>query len=997
MRTRRAAAPRCLPLLLLVALSWLGLAPRPAAAELRSIETQHLRLIYQSPTLDFIAPYTARCFENSLRFHSKLWDYTPSEKVNVILEDLADYGNAGVWVNPRNSMVVDIAPLNFVYETGPANERINHTMNHEVVHVLALDKPSGRDRFFRTLFRGKVREANEHPETMLYGYLTTPRRAAPRWYHEGIAVFMETWMAGGLGRAQGPYDEMVFRSKVKDGSTIYDPLGLEAEGTKVDFQAGVNSYLYGTRFLSYLAYEYEPEKLIQWVGRGSGSKAYYASQFHKVYGLPLGTAWKSWIDWEKGEQKAQLDSIDLHPITPYRDLSPRALGSISRAYYDPDTKEVYAAVLYPGVVAHLAAIPTDGKPLRRICEVKGPALYFVTSLAYDPTDKLLYYTADNSKWRDLCVADPKTGKSRVLIRDARLGDMVLNPADRTMWAVRHFNGISTLVRLQPPYTNWNRVYSWPYGRDIYDIDISPDGTKLAASCTEINGSQTLKIFRTEALLASDTTSTTLYDFGSAVPAGFVFSKDGRYLVGSSYYTGVSNIFRWNFAADSMEVVTNSETGIFRPLPIDGDSLIAFRYTGEGFVPTMIDPKPLADVSAISFLGTQLAEKYPVLTTWKAGSPATVNLDSLTTYSGPYRSVSLIRPSSLYPIVEGYKDYTSVGMRLELSDPIQTNTIGLSASYSPSEGLPANERWHVLAGLRRYNVQVSYQHNLANFYDLVGPTKTGFKGEGLVGTYTRSLMYDAPKSLNFDASAAGYTDLERLPDAQNIDVSPGFRSLVTTDLGLRYEYTRASLGSVDREKGYKWSLGMPWNLVRYDRPEGSVWQGFPQGLATLDIGTPMLLKHSSIWLRTAAGFAPGDREEPFANFYFGGFGNNYIDRKEPKRYREVQSFPGFELNEIGGTNFGKALVDWNLAPLRFRRLGTSALYAPWLRTSIFAGGLTTNMDLPSLRRTVFDLGIQSDLQIQLLTQYKLMLSGGYARGFEEGQRTSDEWMVSLKVL
>ena len=246
-------------------------------------------------------------------------------------------------------------------------------MNHEMVHVLALDKPSGRDRFFRSLFRGKVREANEHPETMLYGYLTTPRRAAPRWYHEGIAVFMETWMAGGLGRAQGPYDEMVFRSKVKDGSTIYDPLGLEAEGTKVDFQAGVNSYLYGTRFLSYLAYQYQPEKLIQWVGRGSGSKAYYASQFHEVYGLPLGKAWQNWIDWEKGEQKANLDSIDSHPLTPYRDLSPRALGSISRAYYDPDRRELYAAVLYPGAVAHIAAIPIDGRPLRRICEVKGPA------------------------------------------------------------------------------------------------------------------------------------------------------------------------------------------------------------------------------------------------------------------------------------------------------------------------------------------------------------------------------------------------------------------------------------------------------------------------------------------------------------------------------------------------------------------------------------------------------------------------------------------------
>ena len=119
MRIPRAAVPRCLMFLLTALVGSLALVPRPASAELRSIETDHLRLIYQSPTLDFIAPYTARCFENSLRFHSKLWNYTPSERVNVILEDLADYGNAGVWVNPRNSMVVDIAPLNFVYETGP--------------------------------------------------------------------------------------------------------------------------------------------------------------------------------------------------------------------------------------------------------------------------------------------------------------------------------------------------------------------------------------------------------------------------------------------------------------------------------------------------------------------------------------------------------------------------------------------------------------------------------------------------------------------------------------------------------------------------------------------------------------------------------------------------------------------------------------------------------------------------------------------------------------
>jgi hypothetical protein len=373
--------------------------------------------------------------------------------------------------------------------------------------------------------------------------------------------------------------------------------------------------------------------------------------------------------------------------------------------------------------------------------------------------------------------------------------------------------------------------------------------------------------------------------------------------------------------------------------------------------------------------------------WSASPPSNVDYDAIVTGKGEYQPASELALESVYPIVEGYKDYTAVGMRLELSDPIQTNTIGLTASYTPSEGLPASERWHVLAGYRRYNLQVSYQHNLANFYDLVGPTKTGLKGEGIVASYTRSLLYDAPRSLNFNASVAGYVDLERLPDYQNIETSPGFRSLVTTDLGLHYENTRASLGAVDREKGYKWSAGVPWNLVRYDRPEGSVWQGFPQGIATLDIGAPMLLSHSSIWLRTSGGFAPGNREEPFANFFFGSFGNNYIDRKEPKRYRDVESFPGFELNEIGGTNFAKALVDWNLAPLRFRRLGTSALYAPWLRTSLFTGGLVTNMDLLALPARC-STSIQSDLQYSSSPSTSSL---GGARGLKKASasRTSDD--------
>ncbi len=81
----------------------------------------------------------------------------------------------------------------------------------------------------------RSRPSAEHPETILYNYLTNPRASTPRWYQEGSAVFMETWYGGGLGRAQGGYDEMVFRAMVRDKATFYDPLGLVSKGTEVGF------------------------------------------------------------------------------------------------------------------------------------------------------------------------------------------------------------------------------------------------------------------------------------------------------------------------------------------------------------------------------------------------------------------------------------------------------------------------------------------------------------------------------------------------------------------------------------------------------------------------------------------------------------------------------------------------------------------------------------------------------------------------------------------
>ena len=66
-----------------------------------------------------------------------------------------------------------------------------------------------------------------------------------------------------------------------------------------------------------------------------------------------------------------------------------------------------------------------------------------------------------------------------------------------------------------------------------------------------------------------------------------FSPDGRFLFGSSYYTGVSNIFRYELTTQDLQAVSNSETGMFQPIPLDNENLIVFRYSGAGPVPAKI--------------------------------------------------------------------------------------------------------------------------------------------------------------------------------------------------------------------------------------------------------------------------------------------------------------------------------------------------------------------------------------------------------------------------
>ena len=440
-------------------------------------------------------------------------------------------------------------------------------MNHEMVHVATMDVWNSRDAFWRHVFHGKPEAIQEHPESILYNYLAAPRATVPRWYLEGSAVFMETWMGGGLGRAQGAYDEMVFRAMVRDNAHFYSPLGLEAEGTQVDFQVGVNDYLYGTRFFSYLALTYSPAKVVEWLKRDEDSAAYYSSQFERVFGKPLDAAWDDWIAYEHEFQNANLASVHQYPNTDARRLTNRTLGSISRAFLDPATKSLVGGFRYPGVISHIGELSLADGALKHLVDLKGPMLYKVTSLAFDPetTPRLLYGRQLRLSRRH--AARPGDGQDQDAAAGCAHRRSGVQPGRQFALGPAPSQRLVTLVRIPAPYEGWNQIHTFPFGEVPFDLDISPDGTLLSASVGEVNGDQMVRVFKIDDLIAGTAAPVSEFDFG---PVRCRRVSSSRLTESFSTAATITQACRtssaYEIATGKIEAVSNAVTGYLPPDP-----------------------------------------------------------------------------------------------------------------------------------------------------------------------------------------------------------------------------------------------------------------------------------------------------------------------------------------------------------------------------------------------------------------------------------------------
>jgi hypothetical protein len=248
-----------------------------------------------------------------------------------------------------------------------------------------------------------------------------------------------------------------------------------------------------------------------------------------------------------------------------------------------------------------------------------------------------------------------------------------------------------------------------------------------------------------------------------------------------------------------------------------------------------------------------------------------------------------------------------------------------------------------------------------------------------------LIYDTPRTLSLDWSVAGYSDLNALPEYQNVSTN-NVGNLLDANLGLKYSNMQRAQGAVDDEQGTAWGIHSRLYYTHGAFP--SLWGNYDRGF--------LLPRNSAFWLRGSAGKSLGNFNSPFSSFYFGAFGNNYIDHLSIDRFRDYYSFPGVGIDAIGGRSFGKLLAEYNLPPKRFREFGTTWLYMNWARLTFFSSDLLTDFTSIPSRANYVNLGTQLDLRLVLFTYLNATFSSGYAAADHDGHITT-EYMFSLKIL
>jgi len=949
-------------------------------------ESEHFKVIYReyhSPLVNNILISAERAFKPL----SELFGYVPEDKIIINTYDVSDYGFAATSTTPQNFIRLEIEPMEPGYEVVPYNDRIQWLLSHELVHVIVNDAQVGAESFFRKVF-GKVPPEKTQPLSVFYGLLTNYNRYTPRWHQEAIAVFFETWLSGGYGRILGSFDEMYFRSMVLEEKRFPSQLDLETLLSHNSIYLENIFYIYGGRFVAYLSIVYGADKVLAWFKTNEGD-AYngFEGKFKKVFKENFNKAWSDFISYETKFQRQNIRLLEQADLTKVRKISSENFGWVSQPYLDRPTNSVVFIYHRPHQLTSLQALNLNSGVSKKLTSVATPSMIQVSSIAVDDVNGLLFFTTNNNQlFRDIWVHHLETGDEKKLFEDARIGDLAVSSVTHDLWGIQHDAGFATLVFSPYPYKDIIRLITFELGDELFNLSIDDRGEKLAATLKKSNGQQSIIVFGASEVLRDSTFQYQIISSNGS-PENPSWSRDGKFLYWNAYTNGVSNIYRYDFSNSSLKAISHCLTGLFRPLEITPDSIFAFEFTSDGFIPVIFKNEPASFLPAINYLGQKVIETNQQLQNWSLSNDSSKINPIDFSKEENYNGLENLHIHSIIPVVSGFQNQVVFGLFTRISDPLLIHDFYMQAGVSPLNEKPSYPLWHFRF---KYDYKqlfyIDVLYNGDDFFDLFNDRKRGTIGTQFKLGHTYYYKYDNPLKIKQATNLTFYRDVEFINDNLVRVSQPDFAVLATN---LNIKNLRKSIGSSDYELGndINWSLGLYG--TEFDKPEVML-----NSYVELSNFSTWLWNHNVLHVKIAGGYGWENENLVQGLFYIGGFGNRGVDNDEVRQFRRIFRFPGIPIYSLVTTKFGKIMLENDLPPIRTSGWLLLDQFVNHFDFTVYSQGLITQSDLG---KYLIDLGAQMDIKFKHWYNLESTFSAGIAKAWSHSGYNDWEWFLSIKLL
>ena len=249
-------------------------------------------LIHYPPSLKRYVGKVDYLAEQSHQDLSEFFNWRPVNKTHVILLDEFDQANGFASPIPNNAMALFMQPPT-QGELLVFDDWLKMLIHHEYTHILHTDKALDFPLMLRSILGRYL--------------LLFPNALHPNWFQEGLATYMETDDAKGIGRGQSDAFKMIMRQEVLSG---IKPISRINTINPHDWPYNT-AYLYGVYFFRFIEDVYGKQAINQLINNYSDNLLPYQVNSNPmlITGKSLEQLWPDFQNYLNGKFSPQLQRI----------------------------------------------------------------------------------------------------------------------------------------------------------------------------------------------------------------------------------------------------------------------------------------------------------------------------------------------------------------------------------------------------------------------------------------------------------------------------------------------------------------------------------------------------------------------------------------------------------------------------------------------------------------------------------------------------------------